>query len=218
MQRDAASNICNTTSSALRLLKSTENLINSQPEEDAFASVSPRDSTLSPKSHQDQDNNNLSQNSTEKLLDNVVSEPIAKVPSLDLSEVPNVKDTDHVTSETVIEESPASKTPQEIVKVRSDSPSEDEEPTVVNFGPKEVSEEMYGRDFYVQAEKKTSPRHWEVKLPQYSPRGGRVIQPEGLHETEEEVSMRKYFLAWWGRGGCRDSLLVQVHSLWFIFL
>lgn len=196
MQKDAASNIRNTTSSALKLLKSTENLINSQPEEDAFASVSLRDSTLSPKSRQDQDNNNLSQNSTQKLLDNVVSEPVAKVPSLDLSEVPNVnvKDTDHVTSETVIEESPASKTPQEIVKVRSDLLSEDEEPTVVNFGPKEVSGEMYGRDFYVQTEKKTSPRHWEVKLPQYSPRGGSVRHPEGLHETEEEVSMRKYFM------------------------
>lgn len=186
-KKDAASNIRNTTSSALKLLKSTENLINSQPEEDAFASVSVRDSTLSPKSRQDQDNNNLSQNSTQKLLDNVVSEPVAKVPSLDLSEVPNVKDTDHVTSETVIEESPASKTPQEIVKVRSDLLSEDEEPTVVNFGPKEVSGEMYGRDFYVQTEKKTSPRHWEVKLPQYSSRGGSVMHPEGLHETEEEV-------------------------------
>lgn len=194
MQKDAASNIRNTTSSALKLLKSTENLINSQPEEDAFASVSVRDSTLSPKSRQDQDNNNLSQNSTQKLLDNVVSEPVAKVPSLDLSEVPNVKDTDHVTSETVIEESPASKTPQEIVKVRSDLLSEDEEPTVVNFGPKEVSGEIYGRDFYVQTEKKTSPRHWEVKLPQYSSRGGSVMHPEGLHETEEEVSMRKYFM------------------------
>eukprot|EP00105_Crassostrea_gigas_P035123 XP_019919271.1 PREDICTED: uncharacterized protein LOC105319247 isoform X4 [Crassostrea gigas] len=185
--KDAASSIRNTTSSALKLLKSTENLINSQPEEDAFASVSVRDSTLSPKSRQDQDNNNLSQNSTQKLLDNVVSEPVAKVPSLDLSQVPNVKDTDHVTSETVIEESPASKTPQEIVKVRSDLLSEDEEPTVVNFGPKEVSGEMYGRDFYVQTEKKTSPRHWEVKLPQYSSRGGSVMHPEGLHETEEEI-------------------------------
>lgn len=194
MQKDAASSIRNTTSSALKLLKSTENLINSQPEEDAFASVSLRDSTLTPKSQQDQDNNNLSQNSTQKLLDNVVSEQVAKVPSLDLSEVPNVKDTDHVTSETVIEESPASKTPQEIVKVRSDLLSEDEEPTVVNFGPKEVSGEMYGRDFYVQTEKKMSPRHWEVKLPQYSPRGGSVRHPEGLHETEEEVSMRKYFM------------------------
>lgn len=123
-----------------------------------------------------------------------MSEQVAKVPSLDLSEVPNVKDTDHVTSETVIEESPASKTPQEIVKVRSDLLSEDEEPTVVNFGPKEVSGEMYGRDFYVQTEKKMSPRHWEVKLPQYSSRGGSVMHPEGLHETEEEVSMRKYFM------------------------
>lgn len=170
---------------------------------------------MSLKSQQDQDNNNLSQNSTEKLLDNVVSEPVTKVPSLDLSKVPNVKDNYHVTSDSVIEETPASKTPQEIVKVRNDSPSEDEEPTVVNFGPKEVSEEMYGRDFYVQAEKKTSPRHWEVKLPQYSPRGGRVMHPEELHETEEEVSMRKFywFLFFWVGGGCRDSLLVQVHSL-----
>nr|XP_022322544.1 titin homolog isoform X5 [Crassostrea virginica] len=180
--KDAASNIHNTTLSALKLLKSTENLINSQPEEDVFASASPRETTLSPKSRQDQDNNNLSETPKDK----VISGSVPKVPTLDLTDLPEVTDNGHVTSETVIE--PTSKVPLESVEVTRDSLCEDEEePTVVNFGPKEVSEEMYGRDFYVQGEKKKSPRHWEVKVPQYPSRGGKVMTPDHLQETEEEI-------------------------------
>ena len=165
-------------------MKSTENLINSQPEEDVFASASPRETTLSPKSRQDQDNNNLSETPKDK----VISGSVPEVLTLDLTDLPEVTDNGHVTSETVIE--PTSKVPLESVEVTRDSLCEDEEePTVVNFGPKEVSEEMYGRDFYVQGEKKKSPRHWEVKVPQYPSRGGKVMTPDHLQETEEEVSM-----------------------------
>ncbi|XP_048756355.2 uncharacterized protein LOC125667072 isoform X5 [Ostrea edulis] len=203
--KDAASNIRNTTSSALQLLKSTENLINTQPDEDLFATSSPQESTLSPTSQQDQVNNNVLMDieinaenvvsesvtnvphfmkSNEKNAENIISEPITNVPHLDLSEHSEMTDNDHVTYETVKE--PASRILQKSV-IETRLSNEDEEPSVVNFGPKEISEELYGRDFYVQGEKKNSPRHWEVKVPQFSPRGSRVVPQESLQATEEEV-------------------------------
>ncbi|XP_056010096.1 titin-like isoform X19 [Ostrea edulis] len=204
-KKDAASNIRNTTSSALQLLKSTENLINTQPDEDLFATSSPQESTLSPTSQQDQVNNNVLMDieinaenvvsesvtnvphfmkSNEKNAENIISEPITNVPHLDLSEHSEMTDNDHVTYETVKE--PASRILQKSV-IETRLSNEDEEPSVVNFGPKEISEELYGRDFYVQGEKKNSPRHWEVKVPQFSPRGSRVVPQESLQATEEEV-------------------------------
>ncbi|XP_061183770.1 uncharacterized protein LOC133191984 isoform X2 [Saccostrea echinata] len=194
--KDAASNLRNTTSSALQLLKSTENLIHSQPEEDLFTTNSPRERTSSSSSQEDQENNNLMK-SSERQMDNVTPVPLTKVPPLDFSEHSEVTDNKPLTSETVIE--PASRTLQESVKSsdlsneneefveRSNLSNENEEPMVINFGSKEVSGEMYGRDFYVQGEKKNSPRHWEVKLPQYSPRGGKVMTQESLEAAEEEI-------------------------------
>lgn len=212
MQKDAASNIRNTTSSALQLLKSTENLINTQPDEDLFATSSPQESTLSPTSQQDQVNNNVLMDieinaendvsesvtnvphfmkSNEKNAENIISEPITNVPHLDLSEHSEMTDNDHVTYETVKE--PASRILQKSV-IETRLSNEDEEPSVVNFGPKEISEELYGRDFYVQGEKKNSPRHWEVKVPQFSPRGSRVVPQESLQATEEEVSVTELYI------------------------
>jgi hypothetical protein len=200
-------------------LKSTENLINTQPDEDFFA-------TLSPTSQQDQANNNVSQGSNNKSVepivpepetntsylmqsneteaDNVISEHVTNVSQLDLPEHSEVTDNDRMTYETVKE--PALRTLQKS-EIETRVSREDEVPSVVNFGPKEVSEELYGRDFYVQGEKKNSPRHWEVKLPQYSPRGGKGMPQESLQATEEEVSVTVLY-----RGGPHSTF----HYVWLI--